>query len=149
MTCRAVKNFKDHTDLLQRMIGLIGSVADQSNLSLAPKMSTYALVDFSTSKAPDGLPRMGDLRNYVATHVQAGKPFSPVVLARVMMLENAVDTSFDPIPSGLQRSLDVDPPIAATLAGKLNAAVTAEAELKKLIEEQVVGSNPAAVKPTR
>ncbi|MDR3419064.1 MAG: methyl-accepting chemotaxis protein [Nevskia sp.] len=139
------RNFKDHSDLVQNIIDFTGATADASNLSIDLELASHVLVDLVTVRAPVALKQIGDFRNYVSSHVHAGTTLTPSTLARVMVLETAMDNSFDPIPAALQRSLEADAAVAAALTEKLKAAVVAENGLKKLVEDNVVGSDTVSV----
>jgi methyl-accepting chemotaxis protein len=134
----AARSFDEHSRLIKQIADYIAALADASDLTLDSAMTSFALQDLVTAKAPAAMQRIGFLRNYAATHLVTGEALPPLELGQLMAYESALDSAFEPVVTVLQRALAADPQLAAALNSKLSAAVAAEAALRTLIDDRIV-----------
>jgi methyl-accepting chemotaxis protein len=141
----AAKADDAHVELLDKLVDLSGAIADASNLTLDPEMSTYALMDLTTGRALRATRTIGALRDYGAVTLNAGTALDAQMLGRLMMSYGAARDEFKPLGSDLQRALQADTGVAEALDGKLKAATDAANAFLALTKAQIVDVTKAGV----
>ncbi|MDT8385561.1 MAG: methyl-accepting chemotaxis protein [Gammaproteobacteria bacterium] len=117
-------NVKAHNALLDSLIGLIGAVADSSEITLDPFLDSYYLGDALVNRLPKLTENMGQARAIGSQAAAAGK-LTPEAFTRLAVLAENI------------KNFNVD------LQKGLNAAIDFNPELGKLLQQQVRDNNTA------
>jgi PAS domain S-box-containing protein len=141
----AAHNFATHGVLADRLIDFSNAVADASNLSLDPVMSTYSLINAITVQIPESAEALAQLRAFGAWKLEAGKTLNPVALTRLTVLEDAARNSFEPFSRSFEHAFVADADTATALVADLQATTEAHAAFLARINAEVVEANTSAL----
>ena len=82
-------NVKAHNALINNLIGLMGHVADNSEITLDPALDSYYLGDALVNRLPNLTENMGQARAIGSSAAAAGK-IAPAVFTKLAVLFTAI-----------------------------------------------------------
>ncbi len=125
---------KAHTELLAELIGLMGSIADASDITLDSKLDTYYLADAVVNTLINLTENMGQARA-VGSGVAAQGAHTQHSFVRLSVLANSINAYAKRSDVGLDAAINAN----KAIGGKLTAAVASNsraiAEMQALLEK--------------
>ncbi|MCP4995575.1 MAG: methyl-accepting chemotaxis protein, partial [Gammaproteobacteria bacterium] len=135
---------KAHRDLLANMIGLMGQVADASEITLDPKLDTYYLGDAVVNSLINLIENMGQSRA-MGSGVATKGSFTQKSFVRLSVLVNNVDTYAKNSSTGLKAAIGVNERLGADLSSVVSANNRAIRDMQSLLHNKILDADKIIV----
>ena len=128
---------KEHTQLVNQLLALMTTIADNSGITLDPKLDTYYMGAAITTSLPNVIESMGQART-LGSSIAAQQAFTQETFVRLSVLLNNIDTYAKQLESGLAAAVTEAPEIQkniGTLIDNNNAAI---ANIEQLLKKELL-----------
>ncbi|MCP5078855.1 MAG: bacteriohemerythrin [Psychromonas sp.] len=136
-TLSASENFSKHSELITEIIGLMSTVANQSNLTLDPELDSYYLMDSIVFKLPMLAEMMGQVRGKGAGSIYRGELSIDLKLT-LSILANRMEIAIKDLDNALATTYQNNATSKEHLQRAGNIAVFAIQDFIKLTNQELL-----------
>jgi methyl-accepting chemotaxis protein len=142
----AAESFARHSAVLDKLVDYIGTVADNSNLTLDPDIDTFYLMDVSTSRVPSVSAAAARMRG-LGAGIASRKILTVDERVAISLLINQFEINFASIEAGLEKAFKGNETIRPVLTPALANAKAAGTEFAGEIHRQLLNTQTISVEP--
>jgi methyl-accepting chemotaxis protein len=139
---------KNHSQLVADILVLMTTVADNSGITLDPKLDTYYMGAALVSTLPNLMENMGQARA-VGSGVAAKGSFSQQSFVRLSVLVNNINTYAGQLESGLAAAMAENENIKRDLGTMIEGNNKAVAEMKQLLQKDLLEPEQITISSTK
>ena len=137
MNQTASEAIKAHSKLVADILTLMTTVADNSEITLDPKLDTYYMGAALVSSLPNLMENMGQARA-VGSGIAAKGEFTQKSYVKISVLINNIDNYANQLAAGLAAAVAENDAIKRDLGSMIEANNKAVAEMKHLLQDELI-----------
>ena len=137
MNQKTAEAIKYHSKLLTDILTLMITVADNSEITLDPKLDSYYMGAALVSSLPNLMENMGQARA-VGSSIAAKGEFTQQSYVKISVLLNNIENYAGQLKAGLAAAVAENNTIKRELGGMIDANNKAVAEMKHLLENELI-----------
>jgi methyl-accepting chemotaxis protein len=135
---------KSHSKLVADILALMVDIADNSGITLDPKLDTYYMGAALVSTLPNLMENMGQARA-VGSGIAAKGEFTQKTFVRLSVLVNNINTYAGQLESGLAAAVAENADIKRDLGAMIDGNNRAVAQMKSLLQNELLNKDKITI----
>ncbi|MBI5741405.1 MAG: nitrate- and nitrite sensing domain-containing protein [Nitrospirae bacterium] len=143
----AKDSFAGHTSFIDSVLSLMVRLADISNLTLAPTIESYYLMDTAVTKLPQAAEYTGQIRG-IGAAVIVSREISPETRARLIILSGLCRAAVEKVNSNMQKVFQEAPDMIALTGDRLRESDLMVYDALNMLDSRVINESGINISPS-